>query len=109
MLTGTTMDRSAVLPEDGSVSGAWATVFMQDVYIGLEPDVKRGEIKQIAVVQGHAEAFVGCPADLLIANIHYLSDSKLVELMMGYSPPWFAASSAGPESGRCSMPSTVCS
>ena len=44
--------RSAVdLPEDGSVSGAWATMFMQDVYNGLEPDVKRGEIKQIAVVQ----------------------------------------------------------
>ena len=51
VVTGTTMDRSAVLPEDGSVSGAWATVFMQDVYNGLEPDVKRGEIKQIAVVQ----------------------------------------------------------
>lgn len=49
--TGTVMDHSAVLPEDGSVSGAWATVFMQDVYNGLEPDVKRGEIKQIAVVQ----------------------------------------------------------
>jgi len=51
VLTGTSMDRSAELPEDGSVSGAWATVFMQDVYNGLEPHVKRGEIKQIAVVQ----------------------------------------------------------
>jgi len=51
VLTGTTMDRSVVMPEDGSVSGAWATVFMQDVYNGLEPHVKRGEIKQIAVVQ----------------------------------------------------------
>ena len=51
VLTGTPMDRSAVLPEDGSVSGAWATVFMQDVYNGLEPQVKRGEIKQVAVVQ----------------------------------------------------------
>jgi hypothetical protein len=30
---------------------AWATVYMQDVYNGLEPHVKRGEIKQIAVVQ----------------------------------------------------------
>jgi len=49
--TGTTMDRMTALPEDGSVSGAWATVFMQDVYNGLEPHVKRGEIKQIAVVQ----------------------------------------------------------
>ncbi len=51
VVAGTVMDHSAKLPEDGSVSGAWATVFMQDVYNGLEPDVKRGEIKQIAVVQ----------------------------------------------------------
>jgi len=29
----------------------WATLTMQDVYNGLEPHVKRGEIKQIAVVQ----------------------------------------------------------
>ncbi len=29
----------------------WATIFMQDVYNGLEPDVKRGEIKQVCVVQ----------------------------------------------------------
>ena len=51
VLAGTVMDRSAVLPADGSVSGAWATVYVQDVYEGLEPDVKRGEIEQIAVVQ----------------------------------------------------------
>lgn len=31
--------------------GAWATVFVQDVYEGLEPDVTRGEIKEIRVVQ----------------------------------------------------------
>ena len=41
----------AALPKDGSVSGAWATMYMQDVYNGLEPHVKRGLIKQIAVVQ----------------------------------------------------------
>ena len=29
----------------------WATVVMHDVYNGLEPHVKRGEVKQIAVVQ----------------------------------------------------------
>ncbi len=29
----------------------WATVVLQDVYRGLQPHVKRGEIKQIAVVQ----------------------------------------------------------
>jgi len=48
---GNMMDRNAELPEDGSVSGNWATVIMQDVYNGLEPQVKRGEIKQIVVVQ----------------------------------------------------------
>lgn len=48
---GNVMDRHARLPEDGSVSGAWATVVVQDVYVGLEPEVKRGEIAQIAVVQ----------------------------------------------------------
>ncbi|MDR1818419.1 MAG: hypothetical protein LBR07_09710 [Puniceicoccales bacterium] len=39
------------LPEDGSVSGGWATIAMQDVYNGLLPAVKRGEVKKIAVVQ----------------------------------------------------------
>ena len=48
---GPTMDQAVNLPSDGSVSGAWATIFVNDVYNGLEPHVKRGEIKQIAVVQ----------------------------------------------------------
>lgn len=30
---------------------AWATVVLQDVYRGLEPHVKRGEVKEIAVVE----------------------------------------------------------
>ena len=34
--------------------------------------------KQIAVVQGNAEAFIDCPADLLIANIHYDVMQKLI-------------------------------
>ena len=51
VVTGNFMDHDTELPEDGSVSGAWATVYMQDVYNGLTPHVKRGEIKQIAVVQ----------------------------------------------------------
>ncbi len=51
VVTGRRKDQDAVLPEDGSVTGAWATVILQDVYNGLEPHVKRGEIKQIAVVQ----------------------------------------------------------
>jgi len=40
-------------------------------------DLNRLE-KQIAVVQGHAEAFIDCPADLLIANIHYNVMQKLI-------------------------------
>jgi hypothetical protein len=51
VIAGNPMDYTAELPEDGSASGNWATLFMQDVYIGLEPEVKRGEIKHIAVVQ----------------------------------------------------------
>lgn len=51
VLRGNLMDHDAPLPEDGSVSGNWATVVVQDVYHGLGPQVKRGEIKQIVVVQ----------------------------------------------------------
>lgn len=51
LITGTPMDHSAVLAKDGSVSGATATIFLRDVYHGLEPKVIRGQIKQIAVVQ----------------------------------------------------------
>ena len=40
--------RPSTLPEE---TDNWATIIMQDVYNGLEPHVKRGEIKQIAVVQ----------------------------------------------------------
>ncbi len=39
----------SVLPAEPQ--GSWATVFLSDVYQGLEPHVPRGEIKQIAVVQ----------------------------------------------------------
>jgi len=38
----------SALPEQPD---AWATVYVQDVYNGLEPLVKRGEVKQICVVQ----------------------------------------------------------
>ncbi|HEY3320204.1 MAG TPA: hypothetical protein VGP72_07050 [Planctomycetota bacterium] len=40
--------RQTPLPEKND---GWATVFCQDVYNGLEPAIKRGEVKQIAVVQ----------------------------------------------------------
>jgi hypothetical protein len=32
-------------------AGPWAAVYVQDVYRGLEPDVKRGEIERICVVE----------------------------------------------------------
>ena len=34
--------------------------------------------KQVAVIQGLAEDFIDCPADLLIANIHYGVMQKLI-------------------------------
>jgi hypothetical protein len=51
VIVGTPRDRTAKFAQDGSVSGSWATVFVRDVYNGLAPHVKRGTIKQIAVVQ----------------------------------------------------------
>ncbi|MCL2306141.1 MAG: hypothetical protein FWC43_12430, partial [Planctomycetaceae bacterium] len=45
------VDENVVLPEDGSVSGGWAAMVVQDVYNGLEPTIRRGEVKRIAVVQ----------------------------------------------------------
>ena len=45
--------RPPVLPSmlPSAHSDSWATVFMSDVYNGLEPAVKRGEVKQICVVE----------------------------------------------------------
>lgn len=40
----------SALPSDTGAEG-WATLFVQDVYNGLEPYVKRGEVAEIAVVQ----------------------------------------------------------
>ncbi|HEY3320959.1 MAG TPA: hypothetical protein VGP72_10880 [Planctomycetota bacterium] len=51
VIGGGIIDNTVELPQDGSVSGKWASLYMQDVYNGLEPHVKRGEVKQIAIVQ----------------------------------------------------------
>ncbi len=40
----------SALPEEPEPDG-WATLFLRDVYRGLEPDVKRGEVKQVAVIE----------------------------------------------------------
>jgi len=42
---------SVLPPEPEDDEQPWATVMMQNVYIGLEDAVERGEIKQLAVVQ----------------------------------------------------------
>lgn len=41
--------RRSVLPEQPK--GEWATIFLRNVYVGLESYVKEGEIKEIRVVQ----------------------------------------------------------
>ncbi|MHB1036392.1 MAG: HzsA-related protein [Pirellulales bacterium] len=48
--------RSSVLPADAAPVG---TVFVQDVYNGLEPWVRRGEVKRIMVVQELAKPSIG--------------------------------------------------
>mgnify|MGYP002067939518 CR=1 FL=1 len=34
--------------------------------------------EQVTVVQGYAEDFIDCPADLLMANVHYAVMEKLI-------------------------------
>ncbi|HNQ87252.1 MAG TPA: hypothetical protein PKM73_01310 [Verrucomicrobiota bacterium] len=49
------LTRSLATPDPGSPSRdggvEWATVVLQDVYRGLDPHVKRGEVKEIGVVE----------------------------------------------------------
>ena len=42
---------SPTRPSDAATDEPWATVCLQDIYTGLEPHVRRGEVKQICVVQ----------------------------------------------------------
>ncbi|MHC4253613.1 MAG: HzsA-related protein, partial [Planctomycetota bacterium] len=51
--------RAPYVPEDETEP--WATVFVQDIYRGLEPHVKRGEIKKIAVVQEIRRSLINSP------------------------------------------------
>ncbi len=51
VVAGAPLDETVKLAEDGSVSGSWATVVLQDVYQGLVPHVRRGDVRQICVVQ----------------------------------------------------------
>ena len=51
--------RQSTLPEEPQ--GPWAAVYIQDVYNGLEPHVKRGEVKQVAVVQELRRSLISSP------------------------------------------------
>ena len=42
---------STLAEEPGDEPGEWATIYLQDVHLGLGPHVQRGEVRQIAVVQ----------------------------------------------------------
>jgi hypothetical protein len=52
--------RSSQLAGDGGAA-SMATLYLQDVYNGLEPHVERGEVKQIAVVQEVTRALISSP------------------------------------------------
>ncbi len=48
--------RSSFVSDEGD---AWATVVLQDVYNGLEPEVKRGEVRRLMVVEEMEKPSVG--------------------------------------------------
>jgi hypothetical protein len=115
VLGGSVMDWKAELPEDGSVTGKWASVFMQDVYNGLEPHVKRGEIKQIAVVQEiekstHTPQNNKCPDKPGMRNIAVFGfQFPLVSCGATYAPKrvWGFADVAADGSAAFRVPSEV--
>ena len=46
---------------DSADASSMATLYLQDIYNGLEPHVQRGEVKQIAVVQEVTRALITSP------------------------------------------------
>jgi hypothetical protein len=63
--------------------GKWAYVYMQDVYNGLEPHVKRGEVKQIAVVKEIRRSLISSPG---IYRPHFDFQRVLVSCGATYVP-----------------------
>lgn len=61
----------------------WAYVYLQDVYNGLEPQVKRGEIKQIAVVQEIRRSLISSPG---IYQPHFDFQRVLISCGATYVP-----------------------
>ena len=109
------LDDSVKLAEDGSVSGSWATVVLQDVCRGLEPVVKPGQVKQICVVQ-EIEKSVFTPlihevpsAKGYAANTAFGYQFPLVSCGATYSPKkvWGFANVADDGSACFKVPSEV--
>lgn len=61
----------------------WAYIYMQDVYNGLEPHVKRGEVKKIAVVQEIRRSLISSPG---IYKPHFSFQRVLVSCGATYVP-----------------------
>ena len=115
VLAGNSMDRKVEMPENGTASGNWATLLMQDVYVGLEPDVKRGEIKQIAVVQEmekstHSPMINKCPDSPAMRTVAAFGfQFPLVSAGATYAPKkvWGMADVAPDGSAAFRVPSEV--
>ena len=97
-------------------AGPWATVFMSDVYNGLEPRVQRGEVKQVAVVEEIAkEQFAplfhdGVPgAHGYAANTAFGFQFPLVSCGATYAPKkiWGYADVAADGSAHFTVPTGV--
>ena len=97
-------------------AGPWATVYMSDVYNGLEPAVKRGEVAQICVVEEIAkEQFAplvhdGVPgAHGYAANTAFGYQFPLVSCGATYAPKkvWGFADVAADGSAAFKVPSGV--
>ncbi|MDR3093625.1 MAG: hypothetical protein LBU62_03140 [Bacteroidales bacterium] len=117
VVKSSTINEAVVLPEDGRVSGNWGIVTMQDVYRGLEPTVKRGEVKRIAVIQEiekpvyaplvrpHPNGAAGQQEDLMIFGFQF----PIVSCGATYAPKkvWGFADVAPDGSATFEVPSEV--
>ena len=72
---------ASTLPKDSQ--DPWAYVYIQDVYNGLEPQVHRGEVKQIAVVQEIRRSLISSPG---IYQPHFDFQRVLISCGATYVP-----------------------
>ena len=80
--------------------GKWAYVYMQDVYNGLAPHVKRGEVKQIAVVKEIRRSLISSPG---IYRPHFDFQRVLVSCGATYVPKQLMGYARVEEDGSASF------